>query len=80
MDVGVAAHGLHGEAVVLEVSGSGKLTASGQAAELTAKVSGSGEVDAVKLPVEEAKVRVSGSGRIRLTATNKHFVRGDNRL
>jgi len=66
----IEADGLHGDAIVLEVSGSGKLTVSGQAAELTAEVSGSGEVDAVKLPVEEAKVQVSGSGRVRLTATD----------
>ena len=66
----VVADGLRADSLVLDVSGSGTLSASGHGAKMTADVSGSGQVDAAGLPVEEANVDVAGSGRVSLTATS----------
>ncbi|MBL4685881.1 MAG: DUF2807 domain-containing protein, partial [Nannocystaceae bacterium] len=66
----VQADGLSDDSFVFEVSGSGKLTAVGKGKTLKANVSGSGEIDAIALPVADANVKVSGSGRVKSTATS----------
>lgn len=46
------------------MSGSGKIIASGTAKRIRTTISGSGEVRAADLEVEECEVRISGSGDV----------------
>jgi len=55
-------------ALELRISGAGKVTLSGRAQELDARINGSGKVDAVRLATNDAEVKVSGSGHLALNA------------
>lgn len=65
----VTYHGFAQEELNLEISGSGDIDLEGTADRLEADISGSGEVSAYGLVVKAARLRVSGSGAIRATAT-----------
>jgi hypothetical protein len=53
------------------IDGSGSVTASGSAKELRVDVSGSGSFEGVELSVEDADVRVSGSGSAAVKASGR---------
>jgi hypothetical protein len=61
---------IKGEQVKAEVSGSGTLALRGYATSLESAVSGSGTINSFTCPVENAKVKVSGSGSAELNVTN----------
>jgi hypothetical protein len=61
---------IKGELIKAEVSGSGTLALRGYATTLEGEVSGSGAINSFTCPVENAKVRVSGSGSAELNVTN----------
>ncbi len=72
----VAVHGsgsldadIKGDIVKAEVSGSGDLALRGYASSIDALVSGSGTLHAFTCPVENAKVKVTGSGNCELNVT-----------
>jgi hypothetical protein len=56
--------------LTLQLSGAGHATMSGSSDELSARISGSGEIDAGSLKTRKAEVRVSGSGNVALWATD----------
>ena len=58
----VTVEGIGGSSVALAVHGSGNMTATGQAGELTAAINGSGNVDASGVAAGSANVAISGSG------------------
>ena len=57
-----------GEYLELAISGSGDITAYGQADEVEIRISGSGDIDARKLIAHDAAVSISGSGDVRVHA------------
>ena len=57
------------------VSGSGDMELKGTAQKIEAGVTGSGDLDALNLRTNEAKVRVSGSGSLKITVTDKLVAR-----
>lgn len=61
---------LKGDQVKAEVSGSGKMMLRGYATNLEGVVSGSGSINAFNCPLENAKIKVSGSGNAELNVTN----------
>jgi hypothetical protein len=74
----VAVHGsgsmdadIKGDVIKAEVSGSGDLALRGYASSLEALVSGSGSLHAFTCPVENAKVKVTGSGNSEVNVTNQ---------
>jgi len=62
--------GFRQEELVLEISGSADVELEGAVDRLEAEISGSGDVSAYGLSARVAKLRVSGSGDIRATATD----------
>ncbi|MBC8063435.1 MAG: DUF2807 domain-containing protein [Chlorobia bacterium] len=58
-----------GDKLDLDISGSGEIVASGKVKDLSARISGSGDIDATALESVDAKTNVSGSGSIRVFAT-----------
>jgi hypothetical protein len=50
----------------VEISGSGKIEASGSAQSIKASISGSGRVNASNLEVDKCTVRISGSGDVEI--------------
>ena len=61
---------IKGENVKSEVSGSGTLAIRGYATSLDAVVSGSGTINGFNCPVDNAKVKVSGTGTAELNVSN----------
>jgi hypothetical protein len=61
---------IKGDIVKAEVSGSGNLALRGYATSIDALVSGSGTINGFTCPVENAKVKVTGSGNCELNVTN----------
>ncbi|MFZ2905687.1 MAG: head GIN domain-containing protein [Cyclobacteriaceae bacterium] len=61
---------LKGDVVKAEVSGSGKIALKGYASSIEVLLSGSGNLNAFNCPLENAKVKVSGSGNCELNVTN----------
>jgi len=57
------------EEIDVDISGSGEITLAGKVDLLEADISGSGDITAYGLVAKVAKLRVSGSGWIRATAT-----------
>jgi Putative auto-transporter adhesin, head GIN domain len=75
ISVGVNGNGnldvdIKGNTVKAEVSGSGTLTLRGYATSVDAFVSGSGTIAGFNCPLENAKVKVSGSGLAQLNVSN----------
>jgi flagellar motor switch/type III secretory pathway protein FliN len=62
---------LKGDMVKAEVTGSGSLALRGYATAVDALVSGPGTINGFNCPVDDAKVKVSGSGVCELNVTNK---------
>ncbi|CAG2157440.1 hypothetical protein LMG31506_06014 [Cupriavidus yeoncheonensis] len=60
----LVANGLHVDAVMLDVSGSGSIAADGTANEVRATVSGAGSVEAVNLRARSLSADVSGAGLV----------------
>lgn len=60
---------IKGDNVKAEVSGSGKIALRGYASSIDALVSGSGDINAFNCPLDNAKVKVSGSGICELNVT-----------
>jgi hypothetical protein len=60
---------IKGDIVKTEVSGSGNLALRGYATSMDALVSGTGTINAFTCPVENAKVKVTGSGVAELNVT-----------
>jgi hypothetical protein len=58
-----------GESLDVKISGSGKVTASGEVQSLAVKVSGSGNAKLSELTAKKVSARVSGSGNVRVHAT-----------
>lgn len=58
------------EEIDVDISGSGEITLAGKVDRLEADISGSGDITAYDLVAKVAKLRVSGSGGIRATATD----------
>jgi hypothetical protein len=73
---------IKGETVKAEVSGSGTLTLRGYATNLDALNSGSGTVSAFNCPVDNAKIKVTGSGTAELNVANsiEAFVAGSGQI
>jgi hypothetical protein len=71
----VTMKGLDQNAVSVRVTGSGNVALSGNANKLTAKVTGSGKVEANELKAGTADVTVSGSGDLNVWATDDLKVR-----
>ena len=73
---------IKGETVKAEVSGSGNLTLRGYATALDAVNSGSGTVSAFNCPVDNAKIKVTGSGIAELNVANTidAFVAGSGQI
>jgi hypothetical protein len=73
---------IKGETVKAEVSGSGTLALRGYATTLDAMNTGSGMVSAFNCPVDNAKVKVTGSGTAELNVTNniEAFVAGSGQV
>jgi hypothetical protein len=61
---------IKGDIIKSEVSGSGNLALRGYATSIDALVSGSGAINAFTCAVENAKVKVTGSGTCELNVTN----------
>lgn len=61
---------IKGDILKAEVSGSGSLALRGYASSVDALVSGSGTINGFTCPVENAKVKVTGSGNCELNVTN----------
>lgn len=61
---------LKGDYLKAEVSGSGKINLKGYATSIDALVSGSGAIHAFNCTLENAKVKVSGSGDCEVNASN----------
>lgn len=61
---------LKGDMVKAEVTGSGSIAMRGYASSLDALISGAGTINAFNCPMDNAKVRVSGSGICELNVTN----------
>jgi hypothetical protein len=61
---------IKGDILKAEVSGSGNLALRGYASSIDALVSGSGTINGFTCPVENAKVKVTGSGSCELNVTN----------
>lgn len=61
---------IKGNTVKAEISGSGNLTLRGYATSLDANLSGSGSLKGFECPLENGKVRVSGSGSAEVNVTN----------
>ncbi len=61
---------LKGDLVNADLSGSGSLALRGYASSINASLSGSGTISAFSCPVEEAKVKIGGSGICELNVTN----------
>lgn len=61
---------LKGDYLKAEVSGSGKIVLKGYATSIDALVSGSGAIQAFNCTLDNAKVKVSGSGDCEVTAAN----------
>ncbi|MBL7834126.1 MAG: DUF2807 domain-containing protein [Cyclobacteriaceae bacterium] len=61
---------LKGDYLKAEVSGSGKIALKGYATSIDALVSGSGAIQAFNCTLDNAKVKVSGSGDCEVTAAN----------
>ena len=61
---------LKGDLVKAEVTGSGNMALRGYATSLDALISGAGTISAFNCPMENAKVKVSGSGICELNVTN----------
>jgi Putative auto-transporter adhesin, head GIN domain len=74
--LGVAGSGsldvdIKGNTVKAEVTGSGKLNLRGYASSLDALLGGAGSITGFDCPLENAKVRLSGSGNCELNVTNQ---------
>lgn len=61
---------IKGDVLKVEVSGSGNVALRGYASSIDALVSGSGTINGFNCPVENAKVKVTGSGTCELNVTN----------
>jgi flagellar motor switch/type III secretory pathway protein FliN len=61
---------LKGDVVKAEVTGSGSIALRGYATSLEALLSGAGTINAYNCPMDNAKVKVSGSGICELNVTN----------
>lgn len=59
-----------GDLIKAEVTGSGSIALRGYATSLDALISGAGTINAFNCPIENAKVKVSGSGIAELNVTN----------
>ena len=60
---------IKGDIVKADVSGSGKIALKGYASSIDAQLSGSGDLNAFNCPLDNAKVKVSGSGECELNVT-----------
>lgn len=60
---------IKGDIVKADVSGSGKIALKGYASSIDANLSGSGDLMAFNCPLDNAKVKVSGSGDCELNVT-----------
>lgn len=61
---------LKGDYLKTEVSGSGKITLKGYATSIDALISGSGNINAFNCTLDNAKVKVSGSGTCEVNVAN----------
>lgn len=61
---------IKGNIVKAEISGAGNMTLKGYATSIDVTLSGSGNLLAFNCPVEQAKVKISGSGSSELTVAN----------
>jgi hypothetical protein len=61
---------IKGDVVKADVTGSGSIALRGYATSLEALISGAGTINAFNCPMDNAKVRVSGSGICELNVTN----------
>jgi hypothetical protein len=65
----VVLHGVRGDKLSLDITGSATIHGDGAVRELRVDVSGSGDVEIEQLPAERASVVVSGSGGVALAAS-----------
>lgn len=65
----VNASGVDAKRFDAHISGSGDINVSGTAQSLTATVTGSGKLDATKMPVDSANVTITGSGDVTVNAS-----------
>lgn len=59
-----------GDIIKADVSGSGKIALKGYATSIDANLSGSGDLNAFTCPLDNAKIKVSGSGDCEVNVTN----------
>lgn len=62
----ITIHGVHDDNLTVSISGSGNIRGDGTVQQLTAKVTGSGDLELDQLAAERASVTISGSGDIKL--------------
>jgi len=72
---GVTLHGVTADQLTIGLVGSGTVSGDGTAHQLSAEVTGSGDIELAKLAVERATVEISGSGDIEVDATRTLDVR-----
>lgn len=60
---------IKGDIVKAEISGSGKIGLRGYASSIDAQLSGSGDLNAFSCPLDNAKIKVSGSGDCEVNVT-----------
>src|SRR5687768_1462121 len=60
---------IKGDIVKADVSGSGKIALKGYASSIDANLSGSGDLNAFSCPLDNAKIKVSGSGDCEVNVT-----------
>lgn len=70
-DGSLVANDLEGGSHAVGLAGSGTIILSGKAAKLTTSLSGSGQIEAFDLQVDEAAASLSGSGQIQVNALTK---------
>jgi hypothetical protein len=61
---------IKGDIVKADVSGSGKIALKGYASSIDTNLSGSGSLNAFNCPLDNAKIKVSGSGNCEVNVTN----------
>ncbi len=64
----ITVEGLDANRFAVEINGSGGVSASGKASELSIEVNGSGNVEAQELTASEASVEINGSGNVGVMA------------
>jgi hypothetical protein len=67
----VEIRGLQGQALAIEIQGSGDVRASGSVERLSVSIAGSGDMNLFELQARQAKIDISGSGDVEVYASER---------